>query len=215
MVQMSAKSVLADCNGMSIVGIPRRYVADIHFLSLFRFCTRRVGSRNPDTTRNNNKCRSTRIHLFLFLVGADQFAPNVLSGQCHELQSHDRFSPGQPHPSMGTEHSTRKGNALFRKESTTAATTARSKPTPIRPTTTAMMPARKLASASGCPCYRGGCNCCGRLSSAPSHPDKQRKDERREPFSRLRRLRGVLYRPRVPVSVHFGSEGPARNRFTG
>ena len=68
MVQMSTKSILADCYGMSIVGISRRYVADIHFLGLFRYCTRYTESRNSDTTMNENKCRSTRSHIFLFMI---------------------------------------------------------------------------------------------------------------------------------------------------
>ena len=67
MVQMSTKSVLADRYGMSIVGIPRRYVADIHFshFSLFRYCTRYIESRDSDTAMNENKC-STKSHIFLF-----------------------------------------------------------------------------------------------------------------------------------------------------
>ena len=70
MVQMRTESVLADCYGVSIVGIPRRYVADIHFshFSLFRYCTRYTESRNSDTTMNENKCHSTRSHLFLFMI---------------------------------------------------------------------------------------------------------------------------------------------------
>jgi hypothetical protein len=51
MVQMSTKRIFADCYGMSIIGISRRYVADIHF-STFRYCTRHMESRYSDTTMN-------------------------------------------------------------------------------------------------------------------------------------------------------------------
>jgi hypothetical protein len=64
MVQMSTKSIFADCYGMNIIGISRRYVADIHF-SLCRYCTKYIESRSSDTTMNEKKCPSIRNHIFL------------------------------------------------------------------------------------------------------------------------------------------------------
>lgn len=79
MVQMSTKSILADCYGMSIVGISRRYVADLHFfglfrLSLFRYRTRHMESRDSDTTMNKKKCSSPRSHIFLFMIHVQSIA---------------------------------------------------------------------------------------------------------------------------------------------
>ena len=81
MVQMSSKSILADCYRMSIVGISRRYVADFHF-SLFCYCTRYIESRNSDTTMNENKCLSTRNHIFLFMITC-KASPNQVDYKAH------------------------------------------------------------------------------------------------------------------------------------
>jgi hypothetical protein len=67
MVQMSTNSIFADGYGMSISGISRRYVADIHF-RLLRYCARYMESRNCDTTMNEKKCLSLRNHVFLFVI---------------------------------------------------------------------------------------------------------------------------------------------------
>jgi hypothetical protein len=58
MVQMSTNSIFADGYGMSISGISRRYVADIHFRPL-RYCARYMESRKSDTTMND---------VFLFVI---------------------------------------------------------------------------------------------------------------------------------------------------
>jgi len=67
MLQVSTESTFADGYGMGIVGISRRYVADIHF-SPCRYCYRYVESRNSDTTMKEETCLSIRNHIFDLMV---------------------------------------------------------------------------------------------------------------------------------------------------
>jgi hypothetical protein len=67
MVQMSTQRIFADGYRMSIIGVSRRYVADIHF-SAFGYCTRHMESRNSDTTMNEEQYRSIRNHIFLLMM---------------------------------------------------------------------------------------------------------------------------------------------------
>jgi hypothetical protein len=52
---------------MSIIGVSRRYVADIHF-SAFGYCTGHMESRHSDTTMNEEQYRSMRNHIFLLMM---------------------------------------------------------------------------------------------------------------------------------------------------
>jgi 1-acyl-sn-glycerol-3-phosphate acyltransferase len=62
MLQMSSKRILADGYGVGVIGIARRYVADIH-LGPLRQCGRQVETRNSDTTVNEKKCLSVGNHV--------------------------------------------------------------------------------------------------------------------------------------------------------
>lgn len=66
MVQMSTNGIFADRYGTSIIGIPGRYVADIHF-SLSRCSARYKESRNSDTAMSEKKCFSNGNHIFLLI----------------------------------------------------------------------------------------------------------------------------------------------------
>jgi hypothetical protein len=66
MVEMGAKSVFADCYGLNIVGISRRYVAYIHSSPL-RHCAWYIESRDSDTTKNEQEHLSFGNHFYLVL----------------------------------------------------------------------------------------------------------------------------------------------------
>ena len=66
MVQMSTERIFADGYGMSIIGISRRYVADIHF-GLSRCCARYKEPRNSEITMGEKKRSSNGNHIFLLI----------------------------------------------------------------------------------------------------------------------------------------------------